>query len=206
MKRSDIKNSLGESLFLGVFTSLALYLMTPVFWPWFVVNSFGLFLVTVLLYHYNCRVLITYAWGVSATFMGMFAGVILDFGVPDVSILYGLCSQNNVISIAPATTIGMFLGCNFGMLMSSQSTIKVSHLLLCNAGMLAAMFLFDAFGSYIVLYNEPLALMVHLVLMVMGGHVFNVLADLFFDKNVKFKFFYYMAYKARRFFFGDSAI
>ena len=125
-------------------------------------------------------------WEFSFTFLGLLIGFYCDFGVISIELLYTICGQGNMATIAPYTFFGMLLSCNIGLLVSNKFSVAVSPLLAANAGMLTGMYVFEALYNHMQIVKAHYVILLHIAAMIAFCHLFFCLSQNI--KTIKLKF------------------
>lgn len=172
MKPSRAELLLFESILLLVFISVNLGLLGWLTGWNLLLGSIMIALLAICYGLYNQSLGWLLCWGINASLLGMLVGAIVDFGAADIRLLYELCSQGGMLSIAPATTLGMILGCNLGLLHTGVKG-HVASLVICNVGMLLGMVLFVWVSGVWTLTHPSLVVVLHLTSMLAGAELLN---------------------------------
>ncbi len=102
-------------------------------------------------------------------YLGLLLGVQLDFGAPGLLILATWCSSNNdpglvylwgKLTIAPASHLGMLLGCNLALLLQSRHKFNWRYIVICNIGMLGGMLLVEVWQPVFAQDTRMLAIVI----------------------------------------------
>lgn len=181
-----------KPLCLSLLLITILKLLTNMHWLPFILSCAWVLFTAMIIYSRPYTRVIDFVWEILFAFSGLFIGFYIEFGITDIHAFYELCGQGNMTAIAPITIKGMFIGCNIGMLLSKKSQVKVPHLLSFNLGMLVGMSVFEHIDSVIVLTNAPLSMFIHLVTMIIFGHIFYMVSTSFNYRNAKGLCFVYL--------------
>ena len=173
MKLSLNNTPIIEPLILSSFLSIFLWQFSTLSLTALFTFSLISFFIGCVLYKLELYLIIRCLWGSASAFVGMLMGVMIDFGVVNVVLLYELCSQGGMATTAPATLIGMLLGCNLGFFLTTPNKIHPREFLICNLGMLIGMQVFSILIPSLTFLDSSLAILFHLLFMVASGELFN---------------------------------
>lgn len=178
IKPMDTRSFYIKPVCLSLLISGVLLLTTQMHWFAFALSNVLLLLTSLFIYLSQYKKVMTYLWEITCAFLGFFLGFYLDFGITDLHVLYEICGQGNMLILAPITCVGMLLGCNFGILISSKSSNNLGrrlfHLLSLNLGMLIGMLVFERLDNLMTLFNAPLSILIHLLSMIFFGHIVSL--------------------------------